>query len=371
MGPLFCNLVLNGLKAAAFKGIPKSFKRLSPTEGRSVRNNCVVYGDDVVLIFNEGDRDTILKNVSLFLKERSLELSLKKTKIFKFGEQSFNFDYLGFVFTYVPKTKLKLGSLVSRSDSLAIKKANKNSGSILVSISRQAMNNHKAKLKTLIRSSYNLSVPQLITKLNPIILGFSNYFCFGQSYRQLSWLDMFVFKRIFVALKKKFKKSTVENIVKVNFNNNWRLEGFFKQPKHNDKLRKRHLKQLVKHTDNVVLPIQHFLLGNNVKSLDFYSHRETYAHRNANIYSKIGRNRIKDKLVAKQKGCCLYCNKSIDLEDNIDIHHIFELSICTNEKQIKKSNMHSNLVVLHRSCHKVLHSKKANPIKVQKLLKTF
>lgn len=206
------------MKAAAFKGIPKSFKRLSPSKGYSVRNNCVVCGDDAVLIFNEGDYNTILQNVILFLKERSLELSLTKTKIFQFGEQSFNFDYLGFRFTYVPKTKLKLGSLVSRSDSLATKKANKNLGSILISISSKAMHNHKVKLKALIRSSYNLSVSQLIIKLNPIILGFSNYFCFGQSYRQLSWLDMFVFKRVFVALKKKFKKSTVENIVKVNFN---------------------------------------------------------------------------------------------------------------------------------------------------------
>jgi len=186
LSTLFCNLVLHGLKDIAFKNLPKSYKRLSSTKGYSVRNNCVVYGDDVILIFNVGEPSKILKNVIFFLKERSLELSLKKTKIFKFDNQSFNFDYLGFRFTYVPKMKLKMGSLISRSDTFNTKRSNKDKGSIFISISPKSMNNYKSNLKTLIRSSYNLSVAQLITKLNPVIIGFANYFCFGQSYRQLS-----------------------------------------------------------------------------------------------------------------------------------------------------------------------------------------
>jgi len=74
----------------------------------------------------------------------------------------------------------------------------------------------------------------------------------------------------------------------------------------------------------------------------------------------------------KQKGLCLYCDDGIDLFiEDVDIHHLYELAVCKNKLQVRLSNRHSNLVLLHRTCHMELHSTVASIVKRQKLLKIF
>jgi hypothetical protein len=63
----------------------------------------------------------------------------------------------------------------------------------------------------------NLSVPQIIDELNPIIRDFTNYYGWAQSYRYLSWLDYYVFKRVLVYLKKKYKNTSVKKVVAKHF----------------------------------------------------------------------------------------------------------------------------------------------------------
>jgi hypothetical protein len=186
IGPLLCNLALTGLKEAAYDGLPKKCLRISSTKTLSVNNYWVAFGDDIVLIFNVGDAPSILENVKLFLKKLGLELAKEKTMSFTFRDGPFNFIFLGFKLNFVPVDDLKQGTLLTRGDSLSTKRSNKQLGSVLVSISPGTLKRHKRKLKSLIRGSYNLSVPQLTDLLNPIIVGFTNYFCHGQSYRQLT-----------------------------------------------------------------------------------------------------------------------------------------------------------------------------------------
>jgi predicted HNH restriction endonuclease len=87
------------------------------------------------------------------------------------------------------------------------------------------------------------------------------------------------------------------------------------------------------------------------------------------------RERIVDKtsnlLLDKQFGKCIYCESSIEENELINIHHLYELKACRSKADIVESNKIKNLVVLHKECHKVLHSKKADPIKKDSLLLEF
>jgi len=176
IGPLFSNIVLLGLYERAYEGLPRAFKRTSSRGGINVHNYMVAYCDDVVFVFNYGDTQQIMLNIKAYLAERSLQVSDEKTKIFNFSIKREFFTFLGYRFDYVPVALLRRGTLISRGDALSAKRLTKEPGKVLVSIDKAVFDAHKTKLKVLIRGSYNLSVPQLIDLLNPIIIGFTNYF---------------------------------------------------------------------------------------------------------------------------------------------------------------------------------------------------
>jgi len=175
--PLFSNIVLLGFHEAAYKGLPKAFLRVSSTKGYNITAKTIIYADDIVLIFNLNHYETIFSNVVNFLSERGLSLSKQKTKKFRMNTRSaFKFDYLGFVFYYISNKKLKYSNLLSRRKDVSRRKKSKEPGSFLITICKSNLTKHKLLIKRTIRLNYNLSVPQLIVKLNPIIIGFTNYF---------------------------------------------------------------------------------------------------------------------------------------------------------------------------------------------------
>jgi len=62
-------------------------------------------------------------------------------------------------------------------------------------------------------------------------------------------------------------------------------------------------------------------------------------------------------LFEQQKGICSFCQETLALDyDNTEIHHIFPLEICSNNKQKTIANKRSNLRLLHETCHKMIHS---------------
>ena len=194
---------------------------------------------------------------------------------------------MGFSFHYIPTKSLKIGTLIKSYDTLNTKLDTKELGKFMIYVSMSNLKEHKNKIKLLIRKNYNKSVPQLIDILNPIIKGFSNYYSWGQSYRYLSYLNFYLYKRIMVYLKKKFKKTSVRHIVDKYFLDNWTLTGSYMNPKKNDYIRNRHNKYLQKYTNLKIIPIQKGLLGNSLKNLDYFSNSIKYAKRNCNIWKHL------------------------------------------------------------------------------------
>lgn len=372
IGPIFCNILLNNISEYVYQDYPKTINRNNSLGALNVSNRCVMYADDLIFIFNVGKINTILTRIKEFLSHLGLEYSSEKTQIIDTWEKDCKFEYLGFSMHFIPTNKLKIGTLITSLDTLHNKLDTKEKGKIMIYPSMSNLKEHKLKIKNIIRSNYNSSVPQLIDLLNPIIRGFSNYYSWGQSYRFLSYLDYYVFKRIKIYLKKKYKKTSMKEIVKKHFLKNWTLTGTYLSPKNNDSIRKRNIKFLQKHTNVSVVPVHKGILTDKIKKLDYFSNTYEYSKIISSIWSKIKTKNYADKLFVKQNGICLYCDQVIDPNlTDINIHHIYELKECHTDEQVNKSNKFSNLILLHSYCHMVLHSNNSNPYKKSLLLKTF
>jgi RNA-directed DNA polymerase len=190
IGPLFTNILLNDIYSKVFEDQPKSFQRTDSSSGYKVSNHCISYADDLLFIFNTSKLDDILGKIVVYLDTlglKGLKINEQKTIMKELkNSDNFSMNYLGFKLTFIKPNTLYKGTLISKDDEFLRKTSSPEIFKVLISVSDKAMKNHKEKLKKIIRSNYNLSVPQLIQKLNPIIIGFSNYFNLAQSYRYMS-----------------------------------------------------------------------------------------------------------------------------------------------------------------------------------------
>jgi len=187
IGPLFTNILLNDIYLKVYEHQPKSFQRLDSNTGYKVSNHCISYADDLLFIFNTDELNHIKGRITMYLETLGLKINDQKTIIKELKtSHNFNMHYLGFKLTFVKPATLYKGTLISKDEELIRKKSSPEIFKVLVSVDDKALKNHKEKLKKVIRSGYNLSVPQLIQKLNPIIIGFSNYFNLAQSYSYMS-----------------------------------------------------------------------------------------------------------------------------------------------------------------------------------------
>jgi len=59
------------------------------------------------------------------------------------------------------------------------------------------------------------------------------------------------------------------------------------------------------------------------------------------------------------------------LNEALDLHHLYELSVINTEAEKIISERIGNLALLHRDCHKVLHSNSCPEQIKNKLLKVF
>ena len=303
--PLFTNVLLNGLKDFVYQGFPKFFKRTSMNSGYQVSNHCITYADDIILIFNCGNLSYIKNKIEIYLSNLGLKLSEEKTKIFTFeGNDVFKFDYLGFTIYLIPIQKIKKGILIQKDKSLYTKRAGIEPFKVFIYPSNENMKKHKDTLKETIRASYNLSPPQLIEKLNPIIRGFSNYYNYSQSYRILSWLDLFVHKRLLQWAKKKFKKLPMSIITKKYFvtkQNLWGFFGKYSNLKSNDLKRLRNIRQLESHIKLKTIPIYMGIIPVKLRNKSFYTNREDYVEYRSKVWIKRGKENIysKESLLSK------------------------------------------------------------------------
>lgn len=146
------------------------------------------YADDAVIICKtEKEARQALQVVELIMKKLKLTLHPDKTKIVNTNIEGF--DFLGFHFHKMKSQRT--GKLVPYAWP-----------------STKAMNKVRDAIRDITgRNHLRKSMREIVEKLNPVIRGWRNYFCIGNSTKKLQNLDRYVRQRLIKMLEIRLKKT--------------------------------------------------------------------------------------------------------------------------------------------------------------------
>lgn len=390
ISPTLANFTLNGLEKVVKESIhplTKSKEQRMQIKGRdgiyrriNMSTECIRYADDfVVLTRSKNILDKyITPAVKEFLKERGLWLSPQKTKQYQLSTPGTQLDFLGYTFKYMTKWSSKRTMIYSR----------KTPSAIALFPNRNKVTNFISKLKGIIHESQNLSAVELISKLNPIIRGWANYYNLDNSshYRnvvrqalyRLIWLWMSkkhptlgkvkLAEMYFLRATKDLKPAEVEESSPIietaastshheKFKNyKWTFHGISRnKSRYSNKVETR-TSFLINPTgsNSIVAAIKH-LLPEELKTTNAFDdpkivERLIRLKLNISLISTPKTPTLKEKLFKMQKGVCSMCDKIIDPDylhyNSIHIHHINPIKKGGNKFVLK------NLTLTHSWCHR-------------------
>ena len=168
ISPLLANIALHGMEAAV------GVKYIS--RGDNVGKRCLVrYADDfVVFCETENDARKAKAEVSAWLATRGLRLSEAKTRIAHLSE---GFDFLGYKVRQYPAPTTRAGL------------------KLLIKPSRKSVKKLKIRLIQEWRAMGGQNITGVLTRLNPIIRGWSNYHRVVVSKRIFARIDNWMFDK--------------------------------------------------------------------------------------------------------------------------------------------------------------------------------
>lgn len=342
ISPLLANIALHGMEnrikeyADTFylKGVSKRDKRKSLS--------LIRYADDFVILHEKLEVVEHCQNIIKdWLSEYDLELKPEKTRIAHTlknhnGEKP-GFNFLGFNIRHYSVGKYQSGKC--NGEILGFK--------TLIKPSNESLKRHYAELSEVIRKHNAAPQAALISKLNPKIRGWSNYYrtvcrkeTFNKVYHLLNYrLLAWGFRRH----SKKPKSWVIDKYWKTVGNDNWVFgeKGEISLIKHPQTAIKRHVK-----VKGVSSPFD----GNKI-------YWATRKGKHPELIDSVS------YLLKKQKGKCNWCNLNFYDGDIIEKDHVKPKSIVGNIKD--------NLQLLHRHCHDIKTKYDLRAIKRHKALNQY
>lgn len=178
ISPLLCNIALNVLD--------KELEKAKRQTGKLIR-----YADDWVVLCPTRQRaDNALELAEKALVSLRLRMHSTKTKIVNLSKGTEGFDFLGFHHRMVESKKYNRRYYLQKWPST------------------KAMASIKAKVKQLTSRSYvGLSLETIVESINPILLGWCNYFKYGNSSAKFNEIDSYVHERMAILASKKHSLS--------------------------------------------------------------------------------------------------------------------------------------------------------------------
>lgn len=328
ISPVIANMTLDGLEKVIAKTaediqkqVPKPNSKKTSTWVHTIR-----YADDFVITgANKKMLDgPICRAVNRFLRERGESLNAEKTHITSVKK---GFDFLGFHFKLYPSKKKYV---------------------FIVKPAKNNIQKVKDKIKAITKDK-NLSALDLIQILNPILMGWANYFSKVVSSKVFQQLGMYVWYKTFKWRKKKHPHLTgsavadkyytkVENRKWV-FYTNYGNKKYFLYP-----IRKT---PIVRHSQ--------IKKGRNPYLPEF----EQYFKNRIGKIAKASVWRIKTQKIRKKTNfLCKVCDGALSPGQELDIHHVLP-------KKLGGTDNIKNLIVLHRECHKQVTNTKSLMLQAQ------
>ena len=171
ISPILANMVLDGIENIV-KNHKARFQKM--VNGVIIyrhtnRLNFIRYADDFVITGRTPeDLRLVQKDIEKFLNIRGLELSKEKTHITNIRD---GFDFLSFNFRKYPNDK------------------------VIVTPTKDGIKSFKSKIKEIFKKYNSSSLTMLITKLNPLLRGWANYYRFVNSKVIFSKLDSYIWRK--------------------------------------------------------------------------------------------------------------------------------------------------------------------------------
>lgn len=379
ISPTISNFVLNGLEEKirqSMVGITggKTFRRNIYKNGKRTKMltfhvKTVRYADDFVVMANSRRiiELRIKPAIVQFLKERGVSLSEEKTKLFSISSGK-ELDFLGYTFKYNQIWRFRHNFFKERLGK----------SGVALYPNKDKLKTIKSKLREIFRASSNLSAYELVSKVNPIIRGWSNYFNLGESVRFRDYLRYFLYKECWRWAFKKHPKWGKKTIATTYFmgsqttktgldmglpgSHKWAFHGVTKNTSRYSKLDTGKERVLVDPTTVVeTVPGRTFAIPKDL--LHIHGHHEDIQKvieflTRANFKSLGKSTGMKGKLSIKQKGVCPICKNSLFKDDlgKIDVLNFNNLEV-DHIKPISKGGSKTspqNLRLIHLECHREL-----------------
>ncbi|QDZ40056.1 group II intron reverse transcriptase/maturase [Euhalothece natronophila Z-M001] len=324
ISPLLANISLHGLENAlgvkwmVRKGNTKS--GIYATLARSKRAVIRFADDFIILCESEEDAKSAKEEANAFLSERGLHLSEEKTKICHLND---GFDYLGFhVHRYPDKQK----------DSEYI---------TLITPSADKVKETRQQLREIWLQAKGKPTEWIIQKLNPIIRGKANYWNKVSSSKVFQELDNYIFRRECCFINR-------QHPTKPKY---WKKERYYGR----FNLNRPDSKWYFGSKTNGMYLIQFSEFNIEYHKAVPYDYtpynpdpvvQEHFKKKNHSEATKL--NKRNQRLANKQGYKCPHCGESLFNGEPYDVHHRVP-------KKDGGSDKISNLVILHRECHKATH----------------
>lgn len=168
ISPLLANIALHGMEDAL--GIRRDYR------GSTIGNRALVrYADDfVVMCRTKEDAENAVERLKVWLAERGLQLSSEKTRVVHLHE---GFDFLGFNVRRYPVKDRKSGYKT------------------IIKPSNEAVKRFKDRLRAEWLRLRGTSIQAVLSRLNPILTGWANYYRSACSKRTFQSIDNWLFQR--------------------------------------------------------------------------------------------------------------------------------------------------------------------------------
>ena len=313
ISPLLLNIALHGMESAV--GVTyrdaKTYTSLTSNVG------LVRYADDFVIFgTTQGECEDAQSKISDWLRDRGLELSPDKTSIRHLTD---GFDFLGFTIREYRERQADKPIL-------------------LITPSKESVTAMRRRLKAEWAALTGHNADKVMTKLNPIIRGWGNYFKHVASSETFKKLDRYNFRSSWLWMKKSHSRKS----------NAWMIRKYMcvtieKIARFGNAHTGQHLTRLPD------LKIERHILIRHGASPDNPDEQKYWEKRGKRSTELLNTAKHK-KLAETQTGLCPACNGSLYGDEKLEIHHKIP-------KAEGGSNKISNLQLVHRICHEQLTSR--------------
>ncbi|MDT9313543.1 group II intron reverse transcriptase/maturase, partial [Limnospira sp. Paracas R14] len=249
ISPILANIALLGME--------RLVKGMYPNKGTATQVNLIRYADDFVVISKDlGIIEQCKTAISEWLKPVGLEIKPEKTRIchtlkpieYNGKIEEPGFDFLGFNIRQYPVGKYKSGKTGGAASRLIGHKT-------LIKPSQKAVKAHTEAIKGVIKQYRTAPQSALISRLNPIVQGWSNYYSAVVSVETFNKLDAIIWHMLRAWTVSRCEKASYEKLsnyfrpgtVKLS-NGKERQETWLFQTKDGHQLWKHSYTPIVRHT---------------------------------------------------------------------------------------------------------------------------